>query len=138
MPIFQDDLGGHPSPPAESHTSNLPPGGTMLTRKLSEESIRTELCEGPLLESPRPRNASISAATPDSTFTFPAHETSGREELIERLKKGNINKAWWPSREVRIPLRVFLLPMPKLKQICSSGPYLTTTRPTCTLLLNEL
>ncbi|OHW90475.1 hypothetical protein CSPAE12_10950 [Colletotrichum incanum] len=63
-----------------------------LVRKLSEESIRTELCEGPILESPRP-------STPESDA---AAVTSDRAELIERLKRGE-SPTWVPNRHVGSP-----------------------------------
>lgn len=106
MPIFQDDLdGGHRSPPTMPTISNSPPDGDVLARRLSEESIRTELCDGPLLESLGCSEPPISADSM-ADFTFPAHETSDRELLIERLKKGN-SKTWWPTREVRMPVVYF-------------------------------
>lgn len=100
MPIFQDDLGGgdQRSPPTMPPIANSPPGDILLARKLSEESIRTELCDGPLLESPEYAEHSISTAA-KSEFMFPAHETSGRELLIEQLKKEN-SKSWWTNREL--------------------------------------
>ena len=134
MPIFQDDLGGgHPSPPARAAVPNSPPDRNALARKLSEESIRTDLCEGPLLESPRYPEASVSPGA-RSEFGFPAHETSDRELLIERLKKGN-NKTWWPNREVRMP-RMPLFCQPQLNHSCSLNPCsLATTNKTLALLL---
>lgn len=137
MPIFQDDLGGsQPSPPTMGPVSSSPPMGHRLTRKLSEESIRTELCEGPLLDSPGYPGASISAAA-NSPFTLPVHDTSDRELLIERLKKGN-SKTWWPNREVRMPFMYFFCE-PRLIHLHSSDPFsLTTTNKTLTLLPNTL
>ncbi|KAI8227040.1 hypothetical protein K4K57_006746 [Colletotrichum sp. SAR 10_99] len=95
MPIFQDDF-DHPenvtdTPDAEPPQPNAiqceQPILPSLTRKLSEESIQTELCEGPILESPRP-------STPESDA---AAVTSDRAELIERLKKGE-SPTWIPNR----------------------------------------
>ncbi|KAK1998747.1 hypothetical protein LX36DRAFT_656208 [Colletotrichum falcatum] len=97
MPIFQDDL-EQSSPVADCpdatgsvslhQQTNIP----SLVRKLSEESIRTELCEGPILESPRP-------STPESDT---AAVTSDRAELIERLKRGE-SPTWVPNRQVGLP-----------------------------------
>ncbi|KAI0423354.1 hypothetical protein F5X98DRAFT_324538 [Xylaria grammica] len=62
-----------------------------LSRKLSEESIRTELCEGPvpdspsLLQTPEQANSSSLAACTD------------RADLIERLKRGE-SPTWIPHR----------------------------------------
>ncbi|KAF9870067.1 hypothetical protein CkaCkLH20_12426 [Colletotrichum karsti] len=102
MPIFQDDLDlDHPestagAPGAEPpHPITIHRQQTMapsLTRKLSEESIRTDLCEGPMLESPRP-------STPDNDT---AAVTSDRAELIERLKRGE-SPTWIPNRHVGSP-----------------------------------
>ncbi|KAF6843492.1 hypothetical protein CMUS01_02048 [Colletotrichum musicola] len=102
MPIFRDDL-EHPPPAITGVPSAEPPpplptlhhqqtGSSSLTRKLSEESIRTELCEGPILDSPRP-------SIPESDA---AAATSDRAELIERLKRGE-SPTWIPSRHVRSP-----------------------------------
>ncbi|KAL0933104.1 uncharacterized protein CTRU02_212067 [Colletotrichum truncatum] len=103
MPIFQDDL-DHPVAAADAagaepqhlistqqqqqhqHQQNMTPS---LTRKLSEESIRTELCEGPILENSRP-------STPE---TDAAAATSDRAELIERLKRGE-SPTWIPNRRL--------------------------------------
>lgn len=69
----------------QSHTGSL-------TRRSSEESIRTELCDGPIPDSP-PK--SISPA-PDLSLI----EATDRAELIERLKRGE-SPAWNPKRHVR-------------------------------------
>ncbi|KAK2044491.1 hypothetical protein LZ31DRAFT_285833 [Colletotrichum somersetense] len=97
MPIFQDDLEQSPpvpgcpdaTEPASVHQQN---NIHSLMRKLSEESIRTELCEGLVLESPRP-------STPESDA---AAVTSDRAELIERLKRGE-SPTWVPNRHVGSP-----------------------------------
>lgn len=62
-----------------------------LRAKVSEESIRTELCEGPLPDSPRP---SAPERTPEEPTTV-----TDRAELIERLKRGE-SPTWVPSRHV--------------------------------------
>lgn len=64
-----------------------------LTRKFSEESIRTELCEGPIPDSPR-------AITPERTLAQDIMTVSDRAELIERLKRGE-SPTWVPNRHVR-------------------------------------
>jgi hypothetical protein len=104
MPIFQEDIGrGQKKPPPTEPTIsprlNSPPPVNMVTRKLSEESIRTELCEGPLFDSPGYPEAGL-CADPEPNFAFPGRETSDRELFIEELKRGK-NKAWWPNHEVR-------------------------------------
>jgi hypothetical protein len=59
-------------------------------RRLSEESIRTDLCEGPILDSP-PR-----PVTPQQPAPQPVCD---RAELIERLKRGE-SPTWIPNRHV--------------------------------------
>ncbi|CAH0048631.1 unnamed protein product [Clonostachys solani] len=102
MPIFQADLScssdtvHHPSQP-EPGPETTPeaitiPHAASKSRRLSEESLRTELCEGPVLESPR-----------ESPFHTPADDstaTANRAELIERLKRGQ-SPTWIPNRHVR-------------------------------------
>ncbi|KAK3379991.1 hypothetical protein B0T24DRAFT_521318 [Lasiosphaeria ovina] len=64
-----------------------------LSRRVSEESIRTELCEGPLLDSP-PRKPT----TPEQPLPS---AVSDRAELIERLKRGE-SPTWVPNHHVRL------------------------------------
>ncbi|KAJ8129448.1 hypothetical protein O1611_g4185 [Lasiodiplodia mahajangana] len=71
-----------------------------LPRKLSEESIRTELCEGPVLESPvsstpPPPPPPAQASDRDDGSNSVAYTYTDRAELIERLKKGE-SPAWLP------------------------------------------
>ncbi|ROT38658.1 hypothetical protein SODALDRAFT_311550 [Sodiomyces alkalinus F11] len=107
MPIFQADLEQlegqvicqplpQPQPPdpityrargSPTDTSSRPQplhhSPSHLTRKISEESIRTEFCDGPVLDSPRP-------ATPEGCHgpdLGPVSVTSDRAELIDRLKR---------------------------------------------------
>ncbi|XXG98995.1 hypothetical protein Hte_005328 [Hypoxylon texense] len=65
----------------------------VLRRKQSEESIRTELCEGPISDSPAPP-APPAPRTPERDLTTVC---SDRSELIERLKRGE-SPTWRPSR----------------------------------------
>jgi hypothetical protein len=106
MPIFQDDLGGGRATPPKKQTvsspSNSPLGGKMIKRKISEESIRTELCEGLLLDSP-PMEGGLKAGVLDDNFQFTVNRTSDRAELIERLKRGE-SPAWLPNRNVWLPI----------------------------------
>ncbi|KAL3418273.1 hypothetical protein PVAG01_09989 [Phlyctema vagabunda] len=100
MPIFQDDLGGGPQPPPRESTTpveDAPTRDKEMRRKASEESIRTDFCDGPLPDSPILR-----AGTPveqGETFIFPSHGTSDRVELIQRLKRGE-SPTWLPNRNV--------------------------------------
>jgi len=103
MPIFQDDLGGGqgipPTKPAMIPLATTPPDENVITRRMSEESIRTELCEGPVLDSLEDESI-IPARSLESNFTLPIHGTSDRVELIERLKRGE-SPTWLPNRNVR-------------------------------------
>jgi hypothetical protein len=107
MPIFQDDLGGGretTTPTKQAITSPLPksPGTSeTLKRKISEESIRTELCEGPLLDSPPSAGVLLNGLL-ENTFEYPVNGTSDRVELIERLKRGE-TPSWLPNRNVWKP-----------------------------------
>lgn len=75
--------------------------------RLSEESIRTDLCDGPLNSS---LGCSPVAASPDhdvcviagvasDAATADKTATSDRAELIERLKRGE-SPTWVPNRKV--------------------------------------
>src|SRR4051812_36383439 len=102
MPIFQDDFGGGPgTPPVKSKISPLsssPLERNTIARKASEESIRTDLCEGPLPDTLEDSTESRLSELQHG-FTFSVHGTSNRVELIERLKKGESPK-WLPNRNV--------------------------------------
>jgi hypothetical protein len=103
MPIFQDDLGdGHRTPPVEKSTTSqipMPPlEGRTIARKVSEESIRTELCEGLVPDTPEEAKT-LPLLGLDTGFTFSFNGTSDRGELIERLKKGE-SPTWLPNRNV--------------------------------------
>ncbi|KAI2617009.1 hypothetical protein GGS26DRAFT_577458 [Hypomontagnella submonticulosa] len=95
MPIFQTDLERRESAEQQDPAMAPPPPPTpdqfphdnTLRRKHSEESISTELCEGPILDDSIPR-------TPERN---PLTECSDRSELIERLKRGE-SPTWKPSR----------------------------------------
>ncbi|KAI6759244.1 hypothetical protein HG530_009924 [Fusarium avenaceum] len=88
MPIFQADLDNHepvePQPPLNVTSPSL--------RRLSEESIRTELCEGPLLDSPPQSNS------PDR-IDGAENAISDRASLIERLKRAQ-SPNWIPNRHL--------------------------------------
>lgn len=59
-----------------------------LRLKVSEESIRTELCDGPIPDSPKPRSPELDIP----------HATSDRADLIQRLKRGE-SPTWIPNRQ---------------------------------------
>lgn len=101
MPMFREDDEGQEksSGPADSHYPDsapipiqTPPGleRWLTPRRLSEESIRTDLCEGLVPESPPV------PATPERPVT---HLVSDRAELIERLKRGE-SPTWISNRRV--------------------------------------
>lgn len=115
MPIFQYDLGGIRETPPTRPTKQIRPQlseslltaenaegedtGTSIKRKASEESIRTELCEGPLLDSsPEDKKGSL-----DSDYQFPSHATPDKVELTERLKRDGNHGAWLLNRDVWPP-----------------------------------
>lgn len=101
MPIFQADLQHdyssstfHRTPEHSPERSPEPRFADRhcmsSTRRLSEESIRTELCDGPVPDSP-----------PGSPVQHADDEAavSSRAELIERLKRGE-SPTWIPNRHV--------------------------------------
>lgn len=97
MPISQADLDHdqyHQRPVAPEPTV-FEPSATRL-RRLSEESIRTEFCEGPLPDSPQqpPPLPSLTTSRSDDVTAI-----SDRVELIERLKRGE-SPTWVPNRHV--------------------------------------
>lgn len=90
MPIFQDDLeqvrlAARNTDYAQS-TSQRP---SPALRRLSEESLPTELCEGPIPDSPLPTSPETKNVTPPLD----------RAELIERLKKRE-SPNWLPKHQV--------------------------------------
>jgi hypothetical protein len=100
MPIFQDDLDrGQATPPGKPEFPfRCPPTAETMRRKASEESIRTELCEGPIPDSPSygasPQNFAKIEIVRDAS-----RGVSNRVELIERLKRGE-SPTWVPTRHV--------------------------------------
>ena len=80
------------------------PEMAMIERRLSEESVRTEDCDGPLLddfEDDRRRPTVVLEVKEKESV-----ETSDRAELIERIKRGE-SPTWVPNRKVQ------LYPFPK-------------------------
>ncbi|KAF4973764.1 hypothetical protein FSARC_24 [Fusarium sarcochroum] len=105
MPIFQADLDHeHVEPPPIDVASPR-------LRRLSEESIRTELCEGPVPDSP-PRSSSPGRNDgADSAI-------SDRASLIERLKRAQ-SPTWIPSRHLDSIIQHHA-PVPETK--CTQSP----------------
>lgn len=97
MPMFHDPDRPWDGPPTTKKPADVPePPAPMLERRTSDESIRTEFCEGPVPDdsepaSPEPNTVTESVAAPV--------ETSDRAELIERLKRGE-SPTWVPNRKV--------------------------------------
>lgn len=107
MPFFRESFDGddvrRPVPAAETLSRPFPIQGLAqltrqalagrLSRRTSEESIRTDLCDGPVPDA---------LGVPESMSPRPglcATTTSDRAELIERLKKGE-SPTWIPNRRV--------------------------------------
>ncbi|KIH90196.1 hypothetical protein SPBR_00154 [Sporothrix brasiliensis 5110] len=110
-----------PSPPSESERVSTPskpisiPTSPFVSRRMSEESIRTDLCEGPLPDTPSPlprsfvlqpspaSDAQHGFADPSPPRTPPSRDASeqvtDRAELIERIKRGE-SPTWIPNRHV--------------------------------------
>ena len=97
MPIFQDDLEAdhdhdhdHDRHLGQQPNLPLPLPTSPILRRLSEESLPTELCEGPVPDSPR---------RPTTPRIDDEAAISCRAELIERLKRGE-SPTWIPNRHV--------------------------------------
>ncbi|KAG6040555.1 hypothetical protein E4U41_000191 [Claviceps citrina] len=110
MPIFQDDFEGRHRRPRRLLSARATPveEPSLRLRRLSEESLPTELCEGPVSDSPG------RACTPrpdDDTAT------SCRAELIERLKRGE-SPTWIPNRHLE-----------SMCQVCDTSPGSLRTSP---------
>jgi hypothetical protein len=89
MPIFHDPE----YPPLHSSLKKEEAIEDVKMRKVSEESIRTEFCEGPLLENSLPLEGETLNPAP------PSPSVSDRLELIERIKRGE-SPNWVPNRPV--------------------------------------
>ncbi|KAI9645389.1 hypothetical protein NHQ30_006127 [Ciborinia camelliae] len=75
--------------------SMTPPERRTITRKDSEESIRTELCEGHVPDTPEGPKLKSTLGL-DTSFNISYNGTSDRGELIDRLKRGE-NPNWLPT-----------------------------------------
>ncbi|KAK3391060.1 hypothetical protein B0H63DRAFT_131210 [Podospora didyma] len=99
MPMFQEQhLGSQdPAPGVASGQPDPMPihvsfdTQRLLSRRVSEESIRTDLCEGPVPDSPPAK-----PVTPEQELS---NTVSDRAELIERLKRGE-SPTWVPNRHL--------------------------------------
>ncbi|KAL2061771.1 hypothetical protein VTL71DRAFT_7149 [Oculimacula yallundae] len=127
MPIFQDDFGTRRgTPPAKSAItprSKSPEGGNVMERKGSEDSIRTELCEGPVPDTPEEERLFTTAGL-TSNFTYPKPGTSDRVDLIERLKRGE-SPAWFRNRNLETLIQDYEpIPRKSSPNASSSSPLL--------------
>ena len=95
MPIFEDPERRLSITTKEHERTQL----AIMNRKLSEESIRTEFCEGPLLDGPS-WATSPSADEDMLAENMGGARTSNRAELIERIKRGE-SPTWVPNQAVR-------------------------------------
>ena len=83
---------------SEVHKKEHPPSPTPIMRRPSEESIRTEDCEGPILDTPMeeaPMEEEQAAGVGNNGEAL----CTDRAELIERLKRGE-SLTWVPNRAV--------------------------------------
>lgn len=92
VPLSAAETETPPRPVHSSQMERMPLG--ILHRRLSEESIRTDLCEGPIPDIPTSQRTSPEPELDTTTTT-----TSDRSELIERLKRGE-SPTWIPFRRV--------------------------------------
>lgn len=103
MPIFQDPEPRFPK--ADRPLPSSPHSGT-LKSKTSEESIRTEFCDGflpdvpPLWNGAGGQSAGLESDGPPQERAGVC--TSDRNELMERIKRGE-SATWVPSEAVSSP-----------------------------------
>ena len=92
MPMFHD-----PDQKSEEVSKRWsPPDPDMIERRVSEESIRTEFCDGPIPDDIEDLSPKLGSTERDAG---PGVETSDRQDLIERLKRGE-SPTWVPNRKV--------------------------------------
>ena len=101
MPIFQDPDRRFSQP--DQSSASLPQANN-LRLKTSEESIRTEFCDGFLPDVPPLWKGLGDQPAPPETDGSPQGKagvcTSDRNELMERIKRGE-SPTWVPSQTVR-------------------------------------
>ena len=83
---------------SEVYKKEHPPSPTPIMRRPSEESIRTEDCEGPISDTPM-EEAPIEQENPAGVGNNGEALCTDRAELIERLKRGE-SPTWVPNRAV--------------------------------------
>lgn len=99
MPIFQDPDLRLANDKEQKEASKKAPTSSLPTRRPSEESIRTEFCDGPEPEVPQWITALEDQAIAIGG-TDQATSTGDRAELIKRIKSGE-SPTWLPSEAVR-------------------------------------
>ena len=99
MPVFHDPELRLASDKEEKGVSEKSPSLPATMRRPSEESIRTEFCDGPEPEVPRWTTHLENQATAIDGKEQ-ATSTSDRAELIKRIKSGK-SPTWVPSEAVR-------------------------------------
>lgn len=103
MPIFHDPdlrlINAKETPKAKGDRASSP----VVMRKPSEESIRTEFCDGPEPETPDWISGLEDKAAAMAECKEPGARTSDRAELIERIKRGE-SPTWVPNPRVRLHL----------------------------------
>lgn len=98
MPIFQDPERRFRQLAKPSEPSPL----NFLKSKVSEESARTEFCDGPIPDAPTwgmVENENTSRKKEEQSCSQNGVHTSDRNELIERIKRGE-SPTWVPSQTV--------------------------------------
>ena len=103
MPVFHDPDRRLAVAKEEKQLSPPSARPAVFMRKPSEDSIRTEFCDGP---EPDPPNwiAALEEKADKMTGRENGNCTSDRAELIERIKRGE-SPTWVPSQTVRMKSR---------------------------------
>ena len=95
MPLFQDFDHDLPQAYGVKEALILPENNMM--RRMSEESIRTEDCDGPVPNDPTWANPQ--QVPEDHSSNGESIRTSDRQELMERIKRGE-SPTWVPNQSV--------------------------------------
>lgn len=95
MPIVEGPDKGLSVAPTESENMQL----ESMVRKVSEKSIRTELCDGPVPDDPTWDKAR-GVEKDMMSYSHVGTCTSDRIELMERIKRGE-SPTWVPKQSVR-------------------------------------
>lgn len=97
MPIFHDP--DQPSP-RNAIPAPKPVECDSIIRRLSEESIRTEFCDGPIMDTDMEDPFPVDGGAGNLAPVAATLQTSDRGELIERIKRGE-SPTWVPNAAVR-------------------------------------